>query len=59
MSGSSLPFRPVSCLNVANISILIRTGHGGEDKDLDGGEVIFPVDFRTAGRFADVMLHKL
>ena len=40
-------------------------GHGGQTKDQDGGEddgydeVIYPVDFRTAGHIVDDEMHKI
>ncbi|KAK4041839.1 Metacaspase-1A [Parachaetomium inaequale] len=41
------------------------SGHGGQTKDLDGDEedgsdeVIYPVDFRTAGHIVDDQIHEL
>lgn len=41
------------------------TGHGGQTKDLDGDEddgydeVIYPVDFRTAGHIVDDDMHAI
>jgi metacaspase-1 len=40
-------------------------GHGGQTKDLDGDEedgydeVIYPVDFRTAGHIVDDEMHRI
>ena len=40
-------------------------GHGGQTKDQDGDEddgydeVIYPVDFRTAGHIVDDDMHKI
>ena len=41
------------------------SGHGGQTKDLDGDEedgydeVIYPVDFRTAGHIVDDEMHRI
>jgi hypothetical protein len=41
------------------------SGHGGQTKDLDGDEedgydeVIYPVDFRTAGYIVDDEMHRI
>ena len=43
----------------------IHAGHGGQTKDLDGDEddgydeVIYPVDFRTAGHIVDDEMHRI
>ena len=42
-----------------------RTGHGGQTEDLDGDEddgydeVIYPVDFKTAGHIVDDDMHNI
>jgi metacaspase-1 len=44
---------------------LTSVGHGGQTKDLDGDEddgydeVIYPVDFRTAGHIVDDEMHRI
>jgi hypothetical protein len=43
----------------------VYVGHGGQTKDLDGDEedgydeVIYPVDFRTAGHIVDDEMHRI
>ena len=45
--------------------LIVQIGHGGQTEDLDGDEddgydeVIYPVDFRTAGHIVDDELHRI
>lgn len=53
-----------ACKLIAN-KLTTSTGHGGQTKDLDGDEddgydeVIYPVDFRTAGHIVDDDMHAI
>jgi hypothetical protein len=51
--------------SIQNHYLLIRVGHGGQTKDLDGDEedgydeVIYPVDFRQVGHIVDDEMHAI
>jgi hypothetical protein len=52
-------------LDYGRRELTVGLGHGGQTKDLDGDEddgydeVVYPVDFRTAGHIVDDEMHRI
>ena len=69
-SAQRFPFFPLlryasRTLEIVAKKLIELIGHGGQTKDLDGDEddgydeVIYPVDFRTAGHIVDDDMHAI